>query len=108
MLDQITRRKNIATAPVAPLTIRFASAADAPALERLAELDSSYVPHGLVLVAEVGGELWAALSVESGHAIADPWRPSADAVLMLAQRSRQFKRISRPRSHRLGRLRPAI
>jgi hypothetical protein len=108
MLDQLTGRKTFTTArPAAPLTIRFADAADAAALALLADLDSSHVPAGDVLLAEVGDELWAALSLDDGHAIGDPFRPSADAVLVLAERSRQFRRIERPRSHRLGRLRPA-
>jgi|1186.fasta_scaffold802807_1 hypothetical protein len=108
MLAQLTTRKDIPSARrVAPLTIRLASAADAAAVATLAELDSARAPRGDVLLAEVGDELWAALSLEDGHAVADPLRPSAEAVLVLAERSRQFKRIRRPRSHRLGRLRPA-
>jgi hypothetical protein len=108
MLAQLTSRKDITTArSVAPLTIRLASAADAAAVATLAELDSARAPRGETLLAEVGDELWAALSLEDGHAVADPLRPSAEAVLVLAERSRQFKRIQRPRSHRLGRLRPA-
>ena len=54
---------------------------------------------GDVLLAEVGDELWAAFSLEDGHAIADPLRPSADAVLMLGQRARQLHRDERRRSH---------
>ena len=69
----------------------------------MAQLDSSQVPRGDVLLAEVGEELWAALSLEDGHAIADPLRPSADAVLILAERSSQLRRDARRRSH--GRLR---
>ena len=65
---------------------------------RLAALDSSRVPRGDVLLAEVGDELWAAFSLEDGHAIADPLRPSADAVLMLGQRARQLHRAERRRS----------
>jgi hypothetical protein len=107
MLAQLTARKTITTArDAAPLTIRFASAADARALADLAELDSSHVPTGDVLVAQVGDELWAALSVEDGHVVADPLRPSADAVLVLAERSRQFRRVKRPRSRRFRPLRP--
>ena len=56
-------------------------------------------PAGDVLLAEVGDELWAAFSLEDGHAIADPLRPSADAVLILAQRARQLHRDERRRSH---------
>ena len=91
MFDQLTRRKEI---PVthSPLRIRQARHTDAAALERLAALDSSHAPAGDVLLAEVGGELWAALSLEDGHAVADPLRPSADAVLMLGARSRQLRR----------------
>ena len=98
MFNQLTRRKEIPVT-TAPLRIRQARHADAAALERLAALDSSRVPRGDVLLAEVGDELWAAFSLEDGHAIADPLRPSADAVLMLAQRGRQLHRDARRRSH---------
>jgi hypothetical protein len=91
MFNQLTQRKQIPGSH-APLRIRQASHADAAALERLASLDSSHAPHGDVLIAEVGDELWAAFSLEDGHHIADPLRPSADAVLMLAQRGRQLRR----------------
>ena len=79
----------------APLRIRQARHGDAAALERLAALDSSVAPQGDVLLAEVGDELWAAFSLQDGHAIADPLRPSADAVLMLGQRARQLHRRER-------------
>jgi len=104
MFNQLTATKEI---PVgnAPLRIRQARQADASALERLAQLDSSQVPVGDVLLAEVGEELWAALSLEDGHAIADPLRPSADAVLILAERSSQLHRGARRQSHRGPRLR---
>src|SRR3954447_6572333 len=108
MLAQLTRRKDTTMArAVAPLTIRPAAPADADALERLAQLDSSRAPRGDVLVAEVGDEMWAALSLDNSHAIADPLRPSAEAVLILAERSRQLRRARRPhrgrRSLRLAR-----
>jgi hypothetical protein len=104
MLNQLTRRKTIpAGRSAAPLRIRQARHADAPALARLAALDSSHAPSGDVLMAEVGDELWAALSLDDGHAVADPTRPAADAVLILAQRGRQLRRGQRRRAH--GRLR---
>jgi hypothetical protein len=84
----------------APLTIRFATPFDAPAVATLAELDSSRAPRGDVLVAYVGDELWAALSVEDGHAVADPLRPSAESVEVLQERRRQLRRSRRPRAHR--------
>jgi hypothetical protein len=85
------------------LTIRPADLADLAGLDRLAALDSSSPPTGDVLVAEVGGELWAAFSVETGTAIADPFRPSGDLVDLL----RLHARGERPASRRpLGRLLP--
>src|SRR3954451_18799027 len=98
MFNQLTQRKEI-PANAAPLRIRQARPADAAALERLAALDSSQVPAGELLLAEVGDELWAAYSVDNGAHVADPLRPSADAVLLLAQRGRQLHRPQRRRSH---------
>lgn len=69
------------------LTIRRADAADAGALVRLAALDSASPPTGDALLAEVGDELWAALELDSGAAIADPFRPSGDLVDLLRLRS---------------------
>ena len=65
------------------LTIRRATAADEFAVRRLSALDSAFPPTGEVLLAEVGDELWAALSVKTGRAVADPFRPSADVVELL-------------------------
>ena len=104
MINQLTRRKEI-PATAAALRIRQARPADAAALERLAALDSSQVPAGELLLAEVGEELWAAFSLEDGHAIADPLRPSADAVLLLGQRARQLHKAQRRTARRSARLR---
>jgi hypothetical protein len=65
------------------LTIRRADTSDAGALVRLAALDSASPPAGDALLAEVGGELWAAVEVDSGAAIADPFRPSGELVDLL-------------------------
>jgi len=108
MLNQLTRRKTIpARRSEATLRIRQATHADGAALARLASLDSSYAPSGNVLMAEVGDELWAALSLDDGHAVSDPTRPAADAVLILGQRGRQLRRAPRRRGHGLARLRLA-
>lgn len=85
------------------LTIRPADLADLAGLDRLAALDSASPPTGDVLVAEVGGELWAAISVETGAAIADPFRPSGDLVELLRHASGE-RRTSRA----LGRLLPRV
>jgi hypothetical protein len=71
-----------------PLTIRRADLADLAALDRLAALDSASPPTGDALVAEVGGELWAALEIDTGATIADPFRPSGDLVELLKLHAR--------------------
>jgi hypothetical protein len=77
------------------LTIRLADAADSSALARLAALDSAAPPTGDVMLAEVGDELWAAIELESGAAIADPFRPSGELVDMLRLRTKRAKRSER-------------
>jgi hypothetical protein len=69
------------------LTIRRATTADEFAVRRLAVLDSSSPPTGEVILAEMGDELWAAVSVDTGAAIADPFRPSGDLVDLLRFRA---------------------
>jgi hypothetical protein len=67
----------------APLTIRHASAADLPALERLAALDSRRIPTGELFVAEAEGRLVAATSLDTGAVIADPFEHTAAIVELL-------------------------
>ena len=74
-----------------PLTIRRADIADSGALAHLAALDSSDPPRGDTLVAEVARELWAAVEIESGSAVADPFRPSADLVELLRFRAERMR-----------------
>jgi hypothetical protein len=82
----------------AALTLRLAGPADAEALARLAQLDSRRVPDGTVLVGEVDGELWAATSLDDGHMVADPFRPTGGVLALLTQRAHQLRRAngSRP------------
>jgi hypothetical protein len=62
------------------LTIRMATPDDARAVRRLADLDSTAVPTGRVLLAELDGAPLAAVSVETGATVADPFEHSAHAV----------------------------
>jgi hypothetical protein len=64
----------------ADLIIRPACGDDLPALRRLAYLDDRRVPRGDLVLAQVGGEIHAAVSAHDGAAIADPWRPTAGSV----------------------------
>jgi hypothetical protein len=88
------------------VTLRYAVPADADALDRLAQLDSDRAPRGVVLVAEVGGELWAAISLDDHHAVADPFRPTGELVALLVERARQLRRAQRGRTHLLPRVWP--
>jgi hypothetical protein len=87
------------------VTIRYAFPDDARALRRLAILDSQRPRQDVVLVAEVGGELRAALT-EDGSAIADPFHRTADLILLLRERARQIEAAGNhgERSARLRRL----
>jgi hypothetical protein len=71
------------------LTIRIAREQDAAALVRLAELDCAAPLTGRVLLAEVDLQPLAAVGLESGAVVADPFRRSADAVRMLKLRRYQ-------------------
>jgi hypothetical protein len=88
------------------LTIRRADAADAGALVRLAAIDSSYPPTGDALLAEVGDELWAAIELDTGAAIADPFRPSGDLVDLLRLQASLATGSERTERRALSRLLP--
>jgi hypothetical protein len=68
------------------ITIRPSTPEDTRALLRLAQLDGRRPPSGEFILAIVGGELWAALPLGGGDAIADPFRPTADVVALLRVR----------------------
>ena len=78
-----------------PLTIRQSSPSDADALTGLAQLDSSRPLRQPALVAEVGDELWAAVSLHDQRVVADPFRPSGPIVPVLVERARQLRREER-------------
>jgi hypothetical protein len=88
-----------------PLVRRPATAVDSDALERLAALDSSRPLTGEVMLAYAGGEVRAALSLQTGRAVADPFYPSAELVELL----RAAAGDGRPRRRRaLRAARPAL
>ena len=94
------------------LTIRQSMPHDADALTALAQLDSSRPLRQPALVAEIGDELWAAVSLSDQRVVADPFRPSGAVVPVLVERARQLRRTERRRRHgerfgSLGLARPA-
>jgi hypothetical protein len=97
-----------AAAPRDDVVLRRSTANDAPALARLAQLDGAPRPVGAVLIAELDGEIVAALPVDGGRAIADPFRPTAQLVELLQTRAlgtaAPVRRLPRLRPH----LRPRI
>lgn len=81
-------------------TIRVAYPDDEVALRRLAAFDSQQPLSGRMLVAEVAGELWAAVNVDGDcdrRVIADPFHCTAALVSILEQHA--VAGVSAPRAH---------
>jgi len=91
-----------------PISIRSAYPDDADALRRLAALDSAPLPEAPVLVADLGGELHAALSLSDGAVVADPFAPTADLVVLLEVQAAQLRQPRRRRSRGRGAMRAAV
>jgi hypothetical protein len=94
------------------VTLRLSRPADDRALEELAQLDTAGPPHGPHLVAEVGGALRAAISLNDGVVIADPFHRTTALVELLRARANLQLADQRPRRptptsllHRLARRR---
>jgi hypothetical protein len=73
------------------IRIRTADQLDARALLRLAALDSQLPPKGRTLIAEVDGEMVAAMPLAGGEAIADPFRRTSESLDLLALRASQLR-----------------
>jgi hypothetical protein len=76
------------------ITIRQATSADAFTLRRLAALDDRPALRGDVLLAEHAGEVRAALSLENGRSVANPFAATAELVEMLRMHSRFAQTIA--------------
>jgi hypothetical protein len=73
------------------LTVRALQPEDTEAVRLLAALDGKHVPSGPALVAEVDREVVAALPLDGGRALADPFRPTAHVVALLELRADQLR-----------------
>ncbi len=72
-----------------PVLMRRATESDAARVRVLARLDDKRMPAGPFLVADVAGEIVAAVSLSSGVVVADPFRLTSDLVAMLRLRAAQ-------------------
>ena len=73
------------------ITIRPLREEDVAAVELLAELEERPVPPGPLLLAEVEGTVEAAIGLEDGRTIANPFSGSASAVSLLHVRAAQLR-----------------
>jgi hypothetical protein len=76
------------TAPT--LQIRTADAGDMPALERLASLEDAPIPVGPLLLAVVDEQVEAALPLDGGPPLANPFVPTEDLTALLRVRAEQL------------------
>jgi hypothetical protein len=88
------------------MIIRRTTPEDHAALICLATLDSRRPLTGDALVAEVDGELLAAVSLTGDGAVANPFRHTADLVAMLEMRAQQLSEPAQPRRSLRARLLP--
>jgi hypothetical protein len=87
-----TRAEEATMAP--EITIRQATTDDAFALRRLAALDDRPALRGEVLLAEHAGELRAALSLQNGRTVANPFAATAALVEMLRMQSKHVGTVA--------------
>ena len=86
--------------------LRLCRTTDGAALDRLAALSERRRGRGTFVVAETDGELVAALPLDGGDVLYDPFRPTAQIVKLLQLRAAQITKPTRP--GRLARLRAAV
>lgn len=85
------------------VTIRRAGSHDGVALKLLAMLDSKPPLAGPTLVAESGGLVLAAIALEDGRVVADPFFSTADLVDLLRARAERLDVPQTPRRRLLAR-----
>src|SRR5436190_10409959 len=73
------------------ITMRRADSSDRSALQRLAGRDSQLLQDDDYLIAEVADEPWAAVGIQTGTVVADPFRPSGDVAKLLAMRAEHIR-----------------
>src|SRR2546423_10647402 len=84
-------------APDEAVALRLCSVHDDAALERLAQLGGRTLPEGRFVLAEVAGEVVAALPLGGGEPLTDPFRTTAHLLPLLRLRAAQLERQPRAR-----------
>jgi hypothetical protein len=74
--------------PASTYVVRQATASDESTLERIAALDGQRPLSGSVLLGEIDGKPAAAVSIDDGRVIADPFQLTAQLVLVITMRRR--------------------
>jgi hypothetical protein len=90
------RSRGSFNAPRAPgsaagVTLRLATGQDDEAIARLADLYDRPVPSGPLLLADVDGELQAALTLTGDQELMEPYLPTAALVELLALRVKHLR-----------------
>jgi hypothetical protein len=80
-----------APGPGASVTLRLATGDDDEAIARLAALYDRPLPSSPLLLAEVDGELHAALTLTGAHELMEPYLPTAALVELLALRAKHLR-----------------
>jgi hypothetical protein len=88
----------------AAITLRLAVPEDAHVLTELAQLDCAKVPPSPILMAEVGGQMRAAISLRDGSTIADPFQRTAPVRDLLAARAEHLRTDQPTRARRVRRV----
>ena len=73
-----------------PVLVRRSTPGDEKRIRVLSLLDDRRMPKGPYLVAEIGGEPVAAISLPTREVVANPFRRTGDAVDMLRLRAEQL------------------
>jgi hypothetical protein len=74
-----------------PLVLRLCTVHDDAAIDRLAALEGRHAPSGRFVVAELAGEIVAALPIDGGPALADPFRSTLHLLPLMRLRARQLE-----------------
>jgi hypothetical protein len=99
------RRGTTEVSSARPAAVRFAHLEEAGTLRRLAQLDSAPELAGEILVATIAADVVAALSLDDGRVVANPFVLTSDAVELLRRsataltrrRRRRWRSALRPR-----------